>query len=142
MDSDVPEEERQKDMLKEKGVRIFDWDAPNSIEEQIFHDIPNDVANDLIDLAIKEYGIDSIKSRLSSIPHSEQNNHITIDITDNEIRKSIGSIAKKQGAEWFKRIDHGEALGNVIFENLSKLDENCKLKQVINEIIDWITQND
>lgn len=142
MDSDVPEEERQKDMLKEKGVRIFDWDAQNSIEEQIFHDIPNDVANDLIDLAIKEYGIDSIKSRLSSIPHSEQNNHITVDIADNEIRKSIGSIAKKQGAEWFKRIDHGEALGNVIFENLSKLDENCKLKQVINEIIDWITQND
>ncbi len=142
MDSDVSEENKQKEALKRKGIRIFDWDEPNSIEEQIFQDIPNDVANDLIDLVIKEYGIDSVKSRLSTIPHSEQNNHIIIDLADNKIRKSIGSIAKKKGVEWFKRIDHGEALGNVIFENLSKLDENCKLKLVINEIINWITQND
>ena len=142
MDSDRANDKSQKDALRAENISIFDWDEANSIEEQIFHDVPTDIASRLIEIATKEYGIDSIKSRLSSVSYWEQDNHIVLDTIDDEVRKSIGSIAKKKGVEWYKRIGLGESLGNVVFENWDIIDTNSRLKKVVNDIINWVTKND
>ena len=63
MDSDLTEEDEQKaDLI---WVSVFDWDEPNAFEEQIFFDVPTDIATKIINIAVREHGIDSVESRLA-----------------------------------------------------------------------------
>jgi putative ATP-dependent endonuclease of the OLD family len=52
------------------------------------------------------------------------------------MRKAIGITAKKKG--WFKRIDHGEALGNVIFQYFDGIDEEIHLKKMFTDLSTWV----
>ena len=61
---------------------------------------------------------------------------------DISLKRSIGTIAKTKKVEWYKRIDLGEALGNVIFSEINLIDVNSKLRKVIDGIIDWVIRDD
>ena len=41
--------------------------------------------------------------------------------------------------EWFKRIDHGEALGDVIFKYINQM-EGKQLKGMLEGLSEWIDQ--
>ena len=142
MDSDKTEEKVQKDELKNAGIFVFDWEEPNAIEEQIFNDIPLSLVTKLIAIAIDEYGLDSVKSRLSEIPYTENDGYLVIDEMDISLKRSIGTIAKTKKVEWYKRIDLGEKLGNVIFSDFDSIDLNSKLYKVIKDIINWVICDD
>ena len=59
-----------------------------------------------------------------------------------EKQKEIGQIAKKRKVEWYKRIDLGELLGTVIFENWEHIAAGTKLKEVVNALSKWVIDND
>lgn len=142
MDSDKADEKDQKEELKSAGISIFDWEEPNAIEEQIFNDVPLRLTTKLIAIAIDEYGLDSVKSRLSKIPCVENDGYLVFNEMDASLKRSIGTIAKTKKVEWYKRIDLGEALGNVIFSEIDSIDVNSKLHKVIDDIIDWVIRDD
>lgn len=142
MDSDKTEEKTQKKELISSGVSVFDWEEPNAIEEQIYSDIPIFLATKLIAIAIDEYGLDSVKCRLSEIPYTENDGYLSLNEMDISLKRSIGTIAKTKKVEWYKRIDLGEALGNVIFSEINLIDVNSKLRKVIDGIIDWVIRDD
>lgn len=136
MDSD--KEQEQKEELRGEGISVFDWTEPNAFEEQVFQDVSTDIVNQLIEIAIAEHGIDSVKSRLpASIKYQQEENKILFERLDSEQRRSLGKIAKTKKVEWYKRIDLGESVGNVIFNAWDSIDEKCKLKQVIDSVIEW-----
>lgn len=142
MDSDLENEKEQKEELRGKGISVFDWAEPNAFEEQVFQDVSTDSVNQLIGIAISEYGIDSVKSRLpESIKYRQEENKIIFEDLDSEQRKVLGKIAKTKKIEWYKRIDLGESVGNLIFKDWDNIDEKCKLKQIINSIIE-LTKHD
>lgn len=144
MDSDLPEENEQKLELRSNGICIFDWEEPNAFEEQVFIDIPTDVATKIINIAVNEHGAESVKTRLTngSIPFVENDDEIQLSSMDSEKKKELGKIAKKKHVEWYKRIDLGELLGNVIFENWEQIDTETKLKNVVEELSKWVIDND
>lgn len=144
MDSDLPEEDGQKNDLDLEGISVFDWDKPNALEEQIFFDVPTNVANQIIGIAVSEYGIDSVKSRLTdgNIPFEEVDEQIVFSGMKPEEQKKIGEIAKRKKVAWYKRIDLGELLGNVIFENWNSIGDESKLKSVVNALTKWVVGND
>ena len=142
MDSDLPEEEDQKTDLLWDGVTVFDWDTPNALEEQLFFDVPTDVATTMLNIAVNERGIDSVKTHLAT-------RHIAFEVDGDRIKlssmipadqKIIGTIAKQKS--WFKRIDLGEMLGNVVFENWECVKSDAKLKTVVDALARWVTSND
>lgn len=142
MDSDLPEEEDQKTDLLWDGVSVFDWDTPNALEEQLFFDVPTDVATTMLNIAVNERGIDSVKTHLAT-------RHIAFEVDGDRIKlssmipadqKIIGTIAKQKS--WFKRIDLGEMLGNVVFENWECVKSDAKLKTVVDALARWVTGND
>lgn len=142
MDSDLPEEEVQKTDLLWDGVTVFDWDTPNALEEQLFFDVPTDVATTMLNIAVNERGIDSVKTHLAT-------RHIAFEVDGDRIKlssmipadqKIIGTIAKQKS--WFKRIDLGEMLGNVVFENWECVKSDAKLKTVVGALARWVTGND
>lgn len=144
MDSDLPEEDSLKKNLLQAGVYIFDWEAPNALEEQVFYDIPTNVATRIINIAVTEHGIESVKSRLTSekIPFEVADGEIRLDAMTPDVQKKIGEIAKRKKVEWYKRIDLGEQLGNAVFDNWEYIGSNAKLKSVVNALSKWVIGND
>ena len=62
-----------------------------------------------------------------------------------EQKKHIGTVAKNSSSKkstnetsWFKRIDHGEDLGGIIFSQYDQIDSETALKKTFDAIIDWI----
>ncbi len=144
MDSDLEDEESEKQVLRDKGVSIFDWDIPNALEEQVFNDVPFDVANELLNIAAEEKGIDSVFEKLKSknIICTITNDIITLPSIDAETQKSIGTVAKHKKSEWYKRIDLGEKLGYILFKHWEAINENSKLKKTVNELSKWVIKYD
>lgn len=123
---------------------VFDWDSPNAFEEQVFFDVPTDIATEIVNIAIREHGEGSVKSRLTTgnIPFEERNGEFHLLAMEAEKQKEIGQIAKKRKVEWYKRIDLGELLGTVIFENWEYIAAGTKLKEVVNALSKWVIDND
>ena len=144
MDSDLPGEEGEKNNLRKKGVSVFDWEQGNALEEQMFYDATMTAVDALINIAANEKGEDSIKSKLENngIPYSISVDKLIIPSIDAKTRKKIGTIAKHKNNEWFKRIDLGEQLGNVIFSEWSHISETSKIKLVVAELTEWIKNHD
>lgn len=149
MDSDKNSEYEKKKEAKEKyGIEIFDWDNPNSIEQQLFLDLTNNQIQELIDIAVEEKGLDTILSALKNeeILIKQVENRIILKTFDEKTRKILGQLAKKKSknghiGEWFKRIDLGREIGKVTFEHFSEIETNKKLYQTISSIINWVTQS-
>lgn len=145
MDSDKDDEDSEKNTQRlTYGVQVFDWDKPNSIEEQIFADVPLAVAGKILNVAVDEHGIDSVKSRLvnDKIPHTVVDDAIILSEMGPAILRSIGTIAKKKKIEWYKRIDLGEKVGNIIFESWDLIGPATKLRKVIEALSTWVMTDD
>lgn len=117
MDSDEEISNEAKENLKNLGITVFDWEDNYSVEEQIFKDLP---------LSIVEQ---QVKEHKQNVPLIDENNKI-----------EFGKEAKK--SKWYKRIDKGEELGDVIFKNWDVLSEDCRLKKVLKSLSNWIDSND
>lgn len=144
MDSDLPEEDDLKKKLLQGGASIFDWETPNAFEEQVFLDVPTDLATKIIKIAVDEHGIDSVKSQLvtGNIPFEISDEEILLSAMSPEDRKKLGTIAKKKRVEWYKRINLAELLGNVVFENWNCIDENTRLKAIVDALTKWVVDSD
>ncbi len=137
-DSDDSKLEPTKEDLKNSDVKIFDCDNNNAIEQRVFQDLPWDGVKELIDYVIKNKGIEerqleeSIKSKyIGTFPPDFRN-------TDTfEIRQAIGNASLIKDNEWFKRIDHGEFLGSIIFNYFGEM-EDKKIKKQLEDLSNWI----
>ena len=61
---------------------------------------------------------------------------------DDETKRKIGTVAKNKKSEWYKRIDLGEKLGDIVFECWDEIDDVRKLKKTVNELSTWVINND
>ncbi len=140
MDSDLPDEEEDKNNLRVIGVPVFDWEQGNSLEEQMFKDATMTAVDALINIAVEEKGENSIKPKLDKygIPYSISVDKLVIPPIDAESRKKIGTIAKHKRSEWFKRIDLGEQLGNVMFSEWEHINDMSKFKCIVNGLTEWM----
>lgn len=144
MDSDKETEEAKKSSLRNIGIQVFDWNKPYAIEQQIYAEATNEVAEKLISIAIKDKGVDSIKSMLSG------NNGVKfvgdlpslIDTITADQKVNIGKAAMNKNHPWYKRIDLGEAVGNVVFENYDSFPVDGRIRKVVSQIIAWVKRSD
>lgn len=144
MDSDKSEEDSKKEELRSKGIPVFDWEVPNALEEQIFFDVPTEVASKIVNLAVNEHDIVSVKNNLdmNNIPYNIVNETIQLLEMKPAMQKNIGSIAKKKKVEWYKRIDLGELMGDTIFDNWELIKIDSKLRMVVDDLTKWVVEND
>ena len=55
------------------------------------------------------------------------------------MRKALAEASVVKKKEWFKRIDHGEKLGQIIFKYFDEI-ENSVLKRSLQRMLDWVDQ--
>ena len=125
-----------KTKLEEAGIEIIDWDEGKSIEQQVFQDLPWEGISKLINYVAKDNNkdmnqlIQSIESKYKYVFSD------AFEYSDTpKTRQAIGEVAKDN--KWFKRIDHGEILGSIIFECFEELN-NKKIKIQLEKLSKWI----
>lgn len=128
--------------LQSLGIRVFQWAGTVSIEERIALDLPFQDLQKIIQLAIDIVSldvtvIDAICSRLGSNPTSigsDIDSWRANGISEGKIREAIGKAAKDK--DWFKRIDSGEQLGQIVMHTLPSI-QLSDLAQKLTSVGNW-----
>lgn len=148
-DSDDNSINAKKEELKRLGITVIDCDIDNAIENQIIKDLSWKSIVQLVEYAIEDKGeqsvISLIENQLSKKlqPNWRENEDENIR---NAISKASTLKTKKENGEvvdkaWFKRIDHGEYLGQIICENKDIVSTKTIGKQ-LQSLFNWIEKND
>lgn len=125
-----------KEKLKEKGIEIFDCDKNNFIEKQIFCDLPWQGVIDLLKYVMSVHNKTEISIK-SSVKAKFALNFPEDWMNSDSIEMRIAISEASHKNEWFKRIDHGEYVGTVIFKYIDKIAQT-HLAQMINNLSKWV----
>ena len=111
-----------------------------ALEQQIFNHIPWDGVLELLQWA-EENNDKSIFPILGTQLSSVDEVAKLPDEDREEARKKIGAAAKSKQA-WYKNINGGEVLGEVIMRCFDVMTDENPLKKEISELLKWIEQNE
>ncbi|NOH12442.1 MAG: AAA family ATPase [Chloroflexi bacterium] len=119
--------------LQDAGIVLAQWSDELAIEERVCLDIPYKALRDLLDIAIERAAkngkdtqtvYDAIGSQigLDAGRFNGDMDELLVFIEDEDpIRRAFGNRAKHKNHAWFKRIDYGERLGEVICSYLDDI---------------------
>lgn len=143
VDSDKNEMITKAEELADIGVKVMRWKKNVSTDEQIFIDIPENklqiLINEILKYIINDTVENCIKNGCSLDIKTTDYNLIKEKIGEQLARENLGSIAKKNS--WYKTIDKGYFLGDVIIDSYNELEINSDLKTVLEGIKDWAYGN-
>lgn len=148
MDSDIPEEEFQKQQMRDKGICVFDWQPGYALEEQIFQDVSLPCVNCLLEIAVEEKSFEKVISDLQrffrpdNFPFKVENEIITVcDDISIEDRVKLGLVAKHKKSSWFKNTTKGEMIGDRIFQEFDEM-KDCYFKESLIKLKSWVTEDE
>ena len=127
VDSDAPVNPSATS-VRESGVEVIQWDDGVSIEERIARDLPDQAISRFVQLAIElverqDAVCDAIQAQLPPqtdvLDPADVLAVVTNAVGPDVVRDAIGKAAKKRG--WFKGIDQGERLGDLVSEFLPQM---------------------
>lgn len=128
-----------KDELNAVGVVLCDCEDDNSIEKQVFKDLPFEAIKEIVQYVIEEkydsaesHFFNSAKAKNSDFPSNWQDSDCEL------VRKTLADVSTIEKQEWFKRIDRGEKLGNLIFKHFDSINEETCLKKQLKQIMGWV----
>lgn len=161
MDSDIDNEEAEKEEVEKLGVKVFSWEKGNAIEEQLFQDASIQCVEQLLAYAVEIKGIQSVEAHLNNefkdeakeyriqdeaiILSGNENGEVSIDVLRRIGKVAKGKFNKKkkqvEGA-WFKRIDRGQDVGDIVFSSKDQLEEGSYFKKIVNGILKWVIDHE
>lgn len=119
-------------------IPIVQCEMGLALEQQIFNHIPWDGVLELLKWA--EENNDKSIFPISGTLLSSVDEIANLQEKDREdARKKIGAAAKSKQA-WYKNINGGEALGEVIMRYFDGMNDDNPLKKEISELLNWIEQ--
>ena len=130
---------------KSIGVEIFHWTQDYATEDRLSLDFSWTRLKDMVNLAITNHGEESVYASICS-QLGKSVNEIGRDldtwringIMEKEIREAISKASTpKKDKGWFKRIDYGEELGELIVQDITNLQDK-ETASVLSKIEDWI----
>lgn len=149
IDSDKPLPKSQGAALRKADVAIIQWADSTNTEQRVCRDLPLAGLQRLVDLAIEERSSEqsirqSVLARLQQEVDPPEGVNLAewveSGVDEQEIRQAISGAATVAKKEWFKRIDLGETLGEVISSFLDKI-ADTDLHAKISMIEEWVHGN-
>lgn len=139
-DSDEDVVNDQKQAMAAKGIKIFDCEGANCLEQQVFNDLPWAGIKELLAyVLIAKYSGNAISledSVKAKYPAGQAFPADWKDVDTAFTRQAVGLAAWKK--EWFKRIDHGEVIGKIIFKYFDAIGDEVHMKKMLTELSNWI----
>ena len=136
-DSDEPNINIKKKSLSDIGVSIIDCEDNNALENQLFKELPWKAIQEMVFYAIELKSQDSIQDSVKAkfIELYNEENYYWIKAESAEMRDVLGKVALKK--EWYKRVDHGQKIGGILFNYIDEIKDTNLGKQVI-KLSNWI----
>lgn len=138
MDSDEGKYAGEKNAVKAEGIQVFDWDDGMSTELQVFCDVPDETVEELVAIAVEEWGEDRVRNGLK---HNGETFGGAMDIPASltaAVRHNIGMAAQGTGGKpWFKRIDLGEKLGRAVARVMGDIAET-RTGRTLGGLAQWV----
>lgn len=138
IDSDVDIDVKK---LEAEGVKVVAWEGQVAIEQRVSFDLRWEALKKVLALAVSLHQEDSVFDKICSLlPLNRARDGTDIDqwlrdgISEEQIRSAIGNSAKDN--KWFKRIDYGEALGEIVARELPHISDT-DLAVKISELSRW-----
>lgn len=137
IDSDEPNALKMAEEIKKSGIKVISWDDYVSTEERIFLDMPKEKIQSLIDVCIELYTEETIKQWIKLEITKDTSQYVDIEkfLGEKEARKILGKVSKER--KWFKRIDKGEILGDIIREYYDLFDSNKDIIKKLEQVKEW-----
>ena len=136
-----------KSELKTLGIEIFECETGNNIEKQISKDLPWEAIKELCDYVAQDKKISgtfgAFVKTTTGINFSDSDTPANREAffkasTYKKETVNASGVKKIEDKSWFKRIDHGEKLGEICIKYKNLLDEKSKLKELMVSIDKWI----
>ncbi len=139
VDSDVP---LKPDLgtLQSNGVDVFQWADGFSTEQRIAKDLPWEQFKHMVRLAMDfktpESIRDAVIAQLCSVTKEagfDPDNWLKAGYTEDQLRSSFGKASIKENQAWFKTIEQGQKLGQIVAQALPEIvqtDLAMKLSQL------------
>ena len=127
--------------LINKKVSIIRWQNRNNTEMQLFADLPKNKIKDVIDIVIKEIGIDgqTVLQSINSVLKTKLNTLEGIATYPDEdlptLRISVARSAKDNN--WFKNITAGEILGEYLFNGILEEIKTTEFYKTFEKVKKW-----
>lgn len=127
-----------KNVVLANHIPIVQCEMGLALEQQIFNHIPWDGVLELLKWA--EENTDKSIFPISGTLLYSVDEIANLQEKDREdARKKIGAAAKSKQA-WYKNINGGEALGEIIMRYFDGMNDDNPLKKEISELLNWIEQ--
>jgi len=133
-DSDKSETNEKKEEMRSEGIKIFDWDDNNSIEQQVFNDLQWEAIKELMTYQESKSSEEAVKNSVKSRMGGTLSNNWK-ENDSSELRKALAKTAKENG--WLKKIDSGQFLGTIIFKYFDRIKDKILGKR-LQELSNWI----
>jgi hypothetical protein len=139
-DSDVPINPNEGE-LNAVGIQAILWADNKAIEERLSTDLPLSALQEVLDRAVELHGRQSVFDTLAAelglkdVAKDGIEAWLNAGLSEEKVRTGIGSTAK--GSKWFKRVDYGEQLGQIVAKYLSQLAETDTGKK-ITDLKTWV----
>lgn len=138
--------------MEKTGIKVVLWPPDNetglATEERLCRDLPVDGLVELVELAIKlektEKNPDDVWQRIYceleskgfKIEPTYDLKALIAQSTEVAVREALGEAAKHKNAAWFKRMDKGKALGNMLVRYLDEMWDTPTML-ALNDLEQW-----
>ncbi|BCE03464.1 ATP-dependent nuclease [Marinicellulosiphila megalodicopiae] len=119
---------------QKNGITIFEWGNNCATEDVLFASSPKQVIPELIDLAIKRKGRESIDSNIQNFSNNKLSLDSVLTNFDDTMRPALSKVSNKKS--WFKDIEPAEQIGKLIVMPFYK-DFSVQLTDPINNLFKW-----
>ena len=140
LDSDQPPSADSIAAAEKAGAIVLLWPDACSTEERIFLDVPWSVLRALVAYATSSHTYDSVRAAINAHRKEAELEELpdlslptVFDTT--RFRRDLGKIANAKS--WYKKIEHGEAIAQIIFPCLAGI-ANKPLEIGIRRVREWI----
>lgn len=144
-DSDNDTINKKKEILRLKNIKVVDCDKGKAIEQQLFNDLPWLAVQKIIDYVTYKRGEESVNELIknqygNNLPedwYTKESEEIRIALGEASILKKEKKSGEIEDKAWFKRIDHGEFLGEIWYNSRTEIYET-RLGRQLDELSKWI----
>jgi hypothetical protein len=139
LDTDKPPSEEELTALVELGGKVSLWPDNCSFEQRLFRDVPWQTIEQLLAHAVACEGKDSILHSINSAMRPDMAKITSVEMTaavrTDAMRDVLGKAATDK--DWFKNIERGERVAEIIFPVLDEIAEK-PLAKVLGEVRRWV----
>ncbi|MBW4061294.1 ATP-binding protein [Candidatus Saccharibacteria bacterium] len=128
--------------LNSNGINVFTWAGGVCTEQALFRDIPADLAAEVIRLAVANFTIESVRSKLTNVDAAYSTlpadpGHWPWGSAGFNANVASASVIGNDSSAWFKRTDRGQELGELVFPRIGELDASANFRMVIEALSHW-----